>query len=74
MLAFAHRDATIAIVPRLVWSLARGGVPVGAVWKDTTIRLPARRFRNVLTHAEVDGPVARLADVLAVFPVALLVG
>ncbi|HLY36423.1 MAG TPA: malto-oligosyltrehalose synthase, partial [Candidatus Binatia bacterium] len=45
VLAFARGDATITIVPRLVWSLARGGAPVGAVWGDTTIRLPAESGR-----------------------------
>jgi (1->4)-alpha-D-glucan 1-alpha-D-glucosylmutase len=78
VLTFARGDATITIVPRLVWALARGGAPVGAVWGDTAIRLPSessrRGFVNVLTGAAVDGPVLRLAEVLAVFPVALLVG
>ena len=45
---------------------------------DRAVRLSAefgeRRFSNVLTGAAVDGPVLRLADALALFPVAVLAG
>lgn len=82
VLAFARtagRRAAITIVPRLVWSLARGRAPVGRpTWRDTVLTLPAplgrRRFTNVVTGETVvpSGGELALADVFAHAPVALL--
>jgi (1->4)-alpha-D-glucan 1-alpha-D-glucosylmutase len=76
----------VAIVPRLPsgMSLAPDGLPLGAgVWQDTRLLLPGidphARLRNILTGEELvvgeqDGkPSLVLGDVLAHFPVALLV-
>ncbi|MEW6165641.1 MAG: malto-oligosyltrehalose synthase [Pseudomonadota bacterium] len=82
--AFARRhgdQALVAVVPRLTFKLLRerGGLPLGdAVWGNTQIELPAalarRGWRDALTAAR-HGAAATLplADVLAAFPVALLV-
>jgi (1->4)-alpha-D-glucan 1-alpha-D-glucosylmutase len=71
-----------AIVPRFVSRLAptTAHVPTGRVWEETVLRLPATagavRWRNVFTgEVLTPSPEATLpmADVLAHFPVALLV-
>jgi (1->4)-alpha-D-glucan 1-alpha-D-glucosylmutase len=70
----------LVVVPRLVCALVRGEerAPVGAVWKDDSLRLDASAvtsaYRNVFTGERVrnvDG-VLRLREVFATFPVALL--
>ncbi len=67
--------AVIAIVPRWPRQLAPAhSWPTGAAWGDTTIETGPGRWRNVLDgarHTARDGRV-RLADALAVLPVALL--
>ncbi|MCR8671312.1 malto-oligosyltrehalose synthase [Agrococcus sp. HG114] len=61
------RGGAIAVATRLPIGLAeRGG------WGDTTIQLPEGRWRELLTTKELRGGEARLADVLATLPVALL--
>jgi (1->4)-alpha-D-glucan 1-alpha-D-glucosylmutase len=85
VVAFA-RDDVIAIAPRLFGTLLDDAArdPLGAgVWTDTTIALPREfahdRYRNVLTGEELTAgerdrePALRLAEVLASFPVALLI-
>lgn len=88
VVALARRHAdhrVLAIVPRLVAGLTAPnyGLPVGAVWAETTLRLPpelsAPLFHNLLTGETVH-PTAGddmcnlpLADVLCTCPVALLV-
>jgi (1->4)-alpha-D-glucan 1-alpha-D-glucosylmutase len=57
-----------AVVPRLVLGLAAAGG-----WGDTVVELPAGRWRDVVTGAEVTGAGVRLADLLDPLPVALLV-
>ena len=64
-MAFVRGEAAITIVPRLVLGLA-------GQWGDTTIELPAGRWRDELTGDAFDGGSVRLADVLRRFPVALL--
>lgn len=88
LVAFARRDAeraAVTVVPRLTTALspAGGEAPLGAVWSDTVVSLPdglrATRWQDVLTGREIaavhaaNGPALPVADVLAVFPVALLV-
>ncbi len=77
-------EAVVAIVPRLVYRLAGepGALPLGErAWGDTELLLPGddgTPWRDVLTGAEIvavatpDAPRARLADIFALAPVALL--
>ncbi|GAC1325327.1 MAG: malto-oligosyltrehalose synthase [Mycobacteriales bacterium] len=67
VLAFARGESVVTVVPRLVAGLERSG------WGETTLELPAGRWRDALTGVETHGGAVRLADLLAVFPVALLV-
>ncbi|MEO9201645.1 MAG: malto-oligosyltrehalose synthase [Mycobacterium sp.] len=62
------RGGAIAVATRLPHGLARAGG-----WQETTIDLPRRRQVDLLTGNAFAGPIARMADVLAVYPVALLV-
>jgi (1->4)-alpha-D-glucan 1-alpha-D-glucosylmutase len=62
---FMRGEAAITIAPRLVLGL-------GGHWGDTSLDLPAGRWRNELTGDVVSGGSARLADLLRRFPVALL--
>ncbi|MEO6928253.1 MAG: malto-oligosyltrehalose synthase, partial [Casimicrobiaceae bacterium] len=79
----AGRELLLCVVPRLWSSLpgARSAWPLGtAFWGDTTLVLPtdARRWRNVLTGAWVNGEPAMHAcllpvgGILGTFPVAAL--
>ncbi|HEY8555284.1 MAG TPA: malto-oligosyltrehalose synthase [Burkholderiales bacterium] len=80
--AFARRDAdglVVTAVPRLTFRLAGGSCPLGAVWADTRIEVPAAGgYANVLTgealRAQSDGERSWLeaSAVFAAFPVALL--
>jgi (1->4)-alpha-D-glucan 1-alpha-D-glucosylmutase len=78
VVAFARRgggSTLLAVVPRLVATLTRENgfaLPDGSVWEDTELSgdVAAGRWRNLLTGQEHDG--LRLAEVLADFPVALL--
>jgi (1->4)-alpha-D-glucan 1-alpha-D-glucosylmutase len=65
VLAFQRGQEVVAVVPRLVLAL-------GGEWADTSLELPAGRWRNALTGEDVAGRV-RLPQLLARFPVALLV-
>ena len=67
-LAFLRGDAVATVVPRLVLGLGAGGG-----WRDTTVELPAGRWRHAVTGAVVEGPQIRLAELLDPLPVALLV-
>ncbi|MGI4895216.1 MAG: malto-oligosyltrehalose synthase [Janthinobacterium lividum] len=58
----------IAVATRLPVSLARLGG-----WGEATLTLPAGEWRNVFTGEHVPGGAARIADVLADLPVALLI-
>ena len=66
----------LCAVPRLSRTVTRGAAPfpVGAVWGERTLRVPATgTYRNALTGAvvKIAGPV-RLAELFADLPVALL--
>ena len=63
VVAFARGDDAITVVPRLVMRLEES-------WMNTTLELPAGRWRNELAGDVVQG-VVRIADVLTQFPVAL---
>lgn len=61
------RGGAVAVATRLPIGLAaRGG------WGDTTIQLPAGRWRELLTGIELDGGETSLAELLGTAPVALL--
>jgi (1->4)-alpha-D-glucan 1-alpha-D-glucosylmutase len=65
VVAFARGQGIITVVPRLVIGLQGD-------WADTTLDLPAGRWRHELTGDKVEGGTVRLAELLARFPVALL--
>ena len=84
VVAFARTDETghaaIVIAPRLALTLLDGAQTPAVVverWADTTVTLPsslaAKRFRNVLTDRTLAASQThRVAELLAVLPVALL--
>ncbi len=62
------RGGAITLATRLPIGLqATGG------WEDTTVAVAGRTYVNVLTLERFDGPSLRVADVVARYPVALLV-
>ncbi|MDD2321259.1 MAG: malto-oligosyltrehalose synthase [Geobacteraceae bacterium] len=78
-------DAVIVVAPRFFTRLVRGaeGLPLGSeAWTDTRIvtpfEIPGTRYRNIFTGEIVtslpkeDVSALNLADVLKIFPVALL--
>ncbi len=75
VVAFARGRDVMVAAPRLTTSLVKTGVqPIGDVWGDAAIEgVPAGSWKNIFTGdtLRVDGP-ARLADVFAKFPVAML--
>ena len=66
VVAFARGGEVVSVAPRLV-------IGLGDDWGDTTIELPAGRWRNTLTGDEAAGGPLSLAEALRRFPVALLV-
>ena len=81
ILAFSLSDggnSVVAVAPRLFSRLMGTDdlAPLGATaWADSKIRLERRtEFENVLTGKRHHGPELHIAELLASFPVALLVG
>jgi (1->4)-alpha-D-glucan 1-alpha-D-glucosylmutase len=72
-------QAVVAVAPRLFAGLMQEGdlAPLGAqAWGDSRLLLPeglSGDFVNVLTEEKHQGNSLRVADLLATFPVALLV-
>jgi (1->4)-alpha-D-glucan 1-alpha-D-glucosylmutase len=66
--AFARGDAVVTIATRLPAALHRLGG-----WGDSTVVLPNGQWKNVLTGREVGSGAARIHELLADHPVALLV-
>jgi (1->4)-alpha-D-glucan 1-alpha-D-glucosylmutase len=64
VVAFARGDGAVVVVPRLVMRLEDN-------WMNTSLELPAGRWRNELT-GDVLQDVVPVAGLLAQFPVALL--
>jgi (1->4)-alpha-D-glucan 1-alpha-D-glucosylmutase len=67
------KDAVVAVAPRLFSSMLGEDdpAPIGAkVWRESRLVLPEGEYLNELTGARVEH--GRVADILAVFPVALL--
>ncbi|MEY2567988.1 MAG: (1-_4)-alpha-D-glucan 1-alpha-D-glucosylmutase [Actinomycetota bacterium] len=65
--AFVRGGGCAVVVPRLVLGLA------ARRWRDTTLELPEGDWRDALTGAEVRGGLVAVGELLAEFPVALLV-
>jgi (1->4)-alpha-D-glucan 1-alpha-D-glucosylmutase len=61
------RGGVLTVVTRLPVGLRRRGG-----WGDTGLALPAGEWTDVLTGRRFAGPAVRLADLLAMYPVALL--
>ncbi len=82
ILAFARQwgnQWVVAIAPRFLTSrIAPGEYPIGKIWGDTTLALPsgAQHWQNWITGESVTTTTedAALSDLLATFPVAILVG
>lgn len=75
------RQWILAVVPRLVGGLLphEGQLPIGMEpWQTTRVVLPpelsGRAFRNIFTgeRIAVNGPTLQVADILRIFPVAIL--
>jgi (1->4)-alpha-D-glucan 1-alpha-D-glucosylmutase len=64
-IAFARAEKVVTVVPRLLIRL-RGD------WADTTVSIPAGRWRNLLSGEWSDGGPSEMAKLLGRFPVALL--
>src|SRR5262249_60430637 len=64
VVAFVRGDCIVTVAPRLVMRLDEN-------WMNTTLELPAGRWRNELTGDVAQGTVP-VAALLAHFPVALL--
>jgi (1->4)-alpha-D-glucan 1-alpha-D-glucosylmutase len=72
VVAFLRGDAVLTVAPRLLVSL--GDAFETWDWRDTTVEVPPGRWRCVLTGHVVDGgDEVAVGDILAAFPVALLV-
>jgi (1->4)-alpha-D-glucan 1-alpha-D-glucosylmutase len=63
--AFLRGGEVAVVVPRLL-------IGLGGDWGDTSLDLPAGRWRNEMTGEEVEGGALPLARLLERFPVALL--
>ncbi|MCU1676953.1 MAG: malto-oligosyltrehalose synthase [Frankiales bacterium] len=66
LVAFGRGTSAVTLAPRLVAGLARTG------WGDTIVHLPPGRWTNAFTGAQEDGGPRLVGDLLAEFPVALL--
>ena len=65
VIAYRRGERVVTVVPR--WSHAAEG------WGETAVEVPAGRWRNRLTDAEVVGGRVQVSALLVEFPVALLV-
>jgi (1->4)-alpha-D-glucan 1-alpha-D-glucosylmutase len=65
VVAYMRGDTVMAVVPRLLVSLADD-------WVDTVIDVPEGSWFNVLTDEELVGGSVRVSDLFRKFPVALL--
>jgi (1->4)-alpha-D-glucan 1-alpha-D-glucosylmutase len=70
-IAYLRGEDVATVTPRLPLSL--GGLSLGGDWQQTTVALPAGRWKNWLTDAVVDGGIVGIGEMLKEFPVALLV-
>jgi (1->4)-alpha-D-glucan 1-alpha-D-glucosylmutase len=72
----AQNDVVVAIAPRLFSSLMSESdlAPAGEkIWRESRLVLPEGEYTDVMTGRTIAGGLRRVADLLAEFPVALLV-
>jgi (1->4)-alpha-D-glucan 1-alpha-D-glucosylmutase len=70
------KDTVVAVAPRLFTSLMKESdqSPTGErIWRESRLVLPQGEYTDVLTGRNIAGGAQRLAELLAEFPVALLV-
>ncbi|MBD1822629.1 malto-oligosyltrehalose synthase [Cyanobacteria bacterium FACHB-DQ100] len=76
IIAFARKDAgqmVVTIAPRFFTRLIQPNqLPIGEIWADTAIELPASGWKNAISETEHTGSTIALKDALKDFPVALL--
>ncbi len=66
VVAYMRGEQAVVVVPRLIMGFSRD-------WHDTRIDLPNGLWLNLFTHETVTGPQVMIADLLARFPVGLLI-
>ena len=70
----AGAQRLVAITPRLfARRLGDAAAPIGAFWGEARLTLPEGQYEDVLTGASHHGGARPMAELLAEFPVALLV-
>jgi (1->4)-alpha-D-glucan 1-alpha-D-glucosylmutase len=72
LLAFSRGGSVVVVVPRLMLN-GQTEFTQPDNWTDTSISLPARRWRNLFTDEVLSGDPVSVSDLLKRFPVALLV-
>jgi (1->4)-alpha-D-glucan 1-alpha-D-glucosylmutase len=76
VIAFSLGSRAVAVAPRLFARLMQPDAlaPLGErVWGEARLALPEAAFEDILTGRKQRGGEARVAEILAEFPVALLV-
>jgi (1->4)-alpha-D-glucan 1-alpha-D-glucosylmutase len=66
VVAFMRASAAITVVPRLVFGLA-------GRWEDTTLEIPAGRWRDELSGDVYQGGIIQMSRLTARFPLSLLI-
>ena len=76
IIAFARQEENkmvVTIAPRFFTQLIQPNqLPIGEIWEDTAIELPAANWKDAITKTELTGSTIALKDALKHFPVALL--
>ncbi|MBE9011916.1 malto-oligosyltrehalose synthase, partial [Pseudanabaenaceae cyanobacterium LEGE 13415] len=76
IIAFARKDGdqmVVTIAPRFFTRIVQPDqLPLGEIWGDTAIELPASGWKDAIAETEHTGNTIALKDVLKNFPVALL--
>lgn len=65
LVAYMRGQGAVAVAPRLIMQLQDD-------WADTVLELPEGRWHNILTGDDLAGGAVRVQDLLARFPVVLL--
>lgn len=62
----------VVVAPRLLYGLCEGRAvaPIGEIWGDAALNIPAEPMQNIFTSAPVRGN--RLTEILKSFPIAVL--
>ncbi|MGG6263976.1 malto-oligosyltrehalose synthase [Leptolyngbya sp. AN03gr2] len=76
IIAFARKDGNqmvVSIAPRFFTRIIQPDqLPIGEIWEDTEIELPASGWKDAISETEHSGTTIALKDALKNFPVALL--